>query len=76
MIVNMVIGTNIDRNEVPVKTDSTIRQILEENEVNYTRGVVQLNGASLRNEDLDKTLDDYGITTKGFLFSIVKADNA
>ena len=50
--------------------------INENNDIDYTRGVMHLDGCSLQPGDLDKTFADFGIADKAFLLNVVKADNA
>ena len=49
---------------------------LEEAGIDYTRGVMHLDGSSLQAGELDKTFEDFGIAEKCFLLNVVKADNA
>lgn len=75
-MIQIVVGNNVKRNTVIVSDTDTLRKVLEDNEIDYTRGVMHLDGASLQPGDLDKTFKDFGITTKAFLLNVVKADNA
>ena len=64
------------RTTVIVPDTLTIRQTLEDADVNYEVGVTSVDGASLRPGDLDKTFADLGITEKCMILNSVKADNA
>ena len=75
-MVSVVVGNNVNRNTVTVPSNTTLRSILEQNEVDYTRGTMHLDGSTLQPGQLDKTLADFGITTRCFLLNVVKADNA
>jgi len=75
-MITVTVGNNLQRIPVVVSPDTTIRQILEENEMDYSRTAFHLDGASLQSGDLDKTLAQLGITTKCFLISVAKADSA
>lgn len=55
---------------------TTIRQFLEENEIDYSRAITSLDGCPLQAGDMDKTFANFGITEKCLLTSVVKADNA
>lgn len=55
---------------------TTIRQFLEENEIDYSRAITSLDGCPLQAGDMDKTFAEFGITEKCLLTSVVKADNA
>ena len=75
-MVKVTVGNNVKRETVIKSSDTTLRTILEDAGVDYTRGSMNLDGASLNPGDLDKTLADFGITEKCFLINVVKADNA
>lgn len=55
---------------------TTVRQFLEENEIDYSRAITSIDGCPLQAGDMDKTFADFGITEKCLLTSVVKADNA
>ena len=58
------------------KVEKGIAEALENAEIDYTRGVINLDGSSLGPGDLEKTFADFGITEKCYLLNVVKADNA
>ncbi len=75
-MIKVTVGNNIKRESVIIDENTTLRTCLEDNGVDYTRGVMSLDGASLKPGDLDKTFADFGVTQKCFLLNVVKADNA
>lgn len=75
-MVKVVVGNNVKRESVIVDSSATLRTVLEDAGIDYTRGVMHLDGSSLQAGDLDKTFADFGITEKCFLLNVVKADNA
>lgn len=75
-MIKVVVGNNVKRNTVIVDKNKTLRAVLEEAEVDYTRGVMHLDGASLNPGDLDKSFASFGINEKCYLLNVVKADNA
>lgn len=75
-MIKVTVGNNVKRESVLVDKTATLRSVLEENEIDYTRGVMHLDGSSLNPGDLDKTFEQMGITEKCFLLNVVKADNA
>ena len=54
----------------------TLREALEDAEVDYMVGMMNLDGSPLSPGDLDRTFADFGITEKCYLLNVVKADNA
>ena len=75
-MVKVVVGNNVKRETVIVDSTTTLRTVLEDAGIDYTRGVMHLDGSSLNPGDLDKTFVQFGITEKCFLLNVVKADNA
>lgn len=75
-MVKVVVGNNVKRESVIVDSSTTLRSVLEDAGIDYTRGVMHLDGSSLMAGDLDKTFADFGIAEKCFLLNVVKADNA
>lgn len=64
------------RCEVIVPVNYTIRQVLEENHVDYARGITNLDGVSISGNGLDRTLESFGVNGVCMLSNIVKTENA
>lgn len=75
-MIKVICGNNLNKNTVLVSEDTTLRSVLEENEIDYTRGQMNLDGYALQPGDLDKTFKDMGVSSKCYLLNVVKADNA
>lgn len=75
-MIKVTVGNNVKREAVIVDANVTLRSVLENAGVDYTRGVMHLDGSSLNPGDLDRTFASFGITEKCFLLNVVKADNA
>ena len=75
-MIKVTVGNNVKREAVIIDESTTLRSCLEANGVDYTRGVMHLDGSSLNPGDLDKTFKQFGISEKCFLLNVVKADNA
>ena len=52
-MVQVIVGNNVKRETVVVSPETTLRTVLEENGIDYARGVMHLDGASLKPGDLD-----------------------
>lgn len=77
MVIKVITGNNLKKNEpVHVDSDTTLRTVLEDAGIDYTRGQMNLDGATLAPGDLDRTFESFGITNRCFLLNTVKADNA
>lgn len=75
-MVKVTVGNNVKRESVIVDGNTTLRTVLEDAGIDYTRGVMHLDGSSLNPGDLDKTFEDFHIAERCFLLNVVKADNA
>ena len=75
-MIKVTVGNNVKREAVIIDENTTLRNCLEANGVDYTRGVMHLDGSSLSPGDLDRSFSNFGITEKCFLLNVVKADNA
>ena len=73
-MIQVSVGNNVKRENVVVDENTTLRKVLEENGIDYSRGMTTLDGAPVA--ELDKTFADFGIREKCFLLNVVKADNA
>ena len=75
-MISVTLGTNTNRSKVLVDPTSTLREVLEDNSINYASGNLHLDGSSLKPGDLDKSFSELGISSNCYLLSIQKADNA
>ena len=75
-MIKVTVGNNVKRESVVVESSRTLRSVIEDAGIDYTRGVIHLDGSSLQPGDLDKSFSAFGITEKCFLLNVVKADNA
>jgi hypothetical protein len=75
-MIRVTIGNNVKRSTAILDEGITLRQALEEAEIDYGRGTTNLDGCTVGPGDLDKTFAEMGITEKCFLLNVAKADNA
>ena len=75
-MVKVTVGNNVKREIVIVESNTKLRKVLEDAGIDYSRGTMHLDGASLNPGDLDKTFADFGVGEKCFLLAITKTDNA
>ena len=77
MIIKVIMGTNTNRVTDMVDSATTLRAALESKGIDYSRGQMNLDGATLQAGDLDKTFDEMGVRSeKCFLVNAAKQDNA
>lgn len=75
-IINVKIGTNLNRETISVTSDKTIRQLLEQQGINYATTTVFLDGDTVKAGDMDKTLDDFNIAETCYIIASQKTENA
>lgn len=75
-MIKVTIGNNLKRESVIIDENTTLRNALEDADIDYTRGMMHLDGASLAAGDLDRTFADFGVQDRCYLLNVVKADNA
>lgn len=75
-MIKVTVGNNVKRESVIIDENTTLRAALEANNIDYTRGVMHLDGSSLQPGDMDKTFAEMNVKEKCFLLNVVKADNA
>ena len=75
-IVNVKIGTNLNRETISVTSDKTIRELLEQQGINYATTTIFLDGDTIRAGDMDKTLDEFNIADTCYIIASQKTENA
>lgn len=75
-MIKVTVGSNVKRNTVIVDSTVTLRSVLKDNGIDYTRGTMHLDGCPLQPGDLYKTFKDFGLGEECWLLNVVKADNA
>ena len=75
-MIKVTLGNNVKRKTEIFDENTTLREALEETEIDYTTGIMNLDGSTLSPGDLDKTFVEHGITERCYLLNVVKADNA
>lgn len=75
-MIQIRITTNTIRKTIATDENNTIRQVLDNNNINYEVTPVYLDGAPLSIGDHDKTFAELGIKEKCMLTAIIKTENA
>jgi sulfur carrier protein ThiS len=75
-IVNVKIGTNLNRETITVTSDKTIRQLLEQQGINYATTTIFLDGDTVKAGDMDKSLNDFNIADTCYIIASQKTENA
>ena len=75
-IVNVKIGTNLNRETISVTSDKTIRELLEQQGINHATTTIFLDGDTVKAGEMDKTLDDFNIADTCYIIASQKTENA
>ena len=75
-MISVTVGTNTKKSTRIVDESATLREVLEEAQIDYTRGQTCLDGSTLNPGDLDRTFAQLGIADRCYLLNVVKQDNA
>lgn len=75
-MIKVTLGNNLKRSTVIIPETTTLRDALEDNEIDYSRATMHLDGRPLSAGEIDQTFAELGITDRCFLLGVVKADNA
>ncbi len=72
-MIKVKVGTNHGVNEVVVAKTTTVREVLEQQNLNYVNSQVYLGTKVLVGQELDKTFEDYGVEETVILTCTEKA---
>ena len=75
-MIRATVGNNVSRQNLIVDENTTLKAALEQAGVDYTRGSITLDGATVPAGGLNKTFAEYGVTESCYLLNVAKADNA
>jgi len=75
-MVRVTVGNNVSRQNLIIDENTTLKAALEQAGVDYTRGSITLDGATVMAGGLNKTFAEYGVTESCYLLNVAKADNA
>lgn len=75
-MIRVRVGSNLDTKSVIVDATRTLKSVLEENEIDFSRGNTHLDGTPLKAGEINQTFADFGVTEKCSLIVCVKADAA
>ena len=75
-MINLTIGTNTSRKRVIVDPDTTLAEVLSNNDVNTSVGSIHIDGVPVSRNDYNKTLTELDVKDNAYIISVAKADNA
>lgn len=73
-MIKVTVGNNLNRKAVMVDPSTTVKAVLDDNNIDYSRGGIHLDGLAISGGDLNKSFAEHGISDDCILISVVKAD--
>lgn len=80
-MIKVTVGNNAGSTVVFASEEKTLRDVLTENNIDYTKGTTSIDGAGLKPGDVNKTFAELGYDGSAghdtcFLMNVAKLDNA
>lgn len=75
-MVKVTLGSNTERKQVIVSEDKTVKEIFQENDMDYTTGALMLDGVPVTAAQINMSLKDLNVSESCFLIVTVKSDGA
>lgn len=75
-MIQVTVGTTTNRIKKNYPSDTTVRAILEDNNVDYGVATIMLDGVNIKTNEMDSTLHTLGKTEKCMLIAVIKAEAA
>ena len=75
-MIQVTVGTTTNRTKKLYPASSTVRSILEDNDVDYGVATVMMDGANIQSNEMDQTLEQLGKVEKCMLIAVIKAEAA
>jgi hypothetical protein len=75
-VIQVIIGTTASRRTINVPASMTIREILEQEDIQYQTKSITMDGVAIGISDFDRRLESLGVRDKTHLLAVEKQDNA
>lgn len=75
-MIQVTVGTTTKRNKKNYPSETSIRNILEDNNIDYGVATIMLDGANIKADEMDKSLASLGKVEKCMLIAVIKAEAA
>ena len=75
-MIKVIVKNNVNENEIIVDENSSIKDVLDNEGVDYTTRMIALNGETIRIEDLTKSFKDFTLKEYNYLMAMKRLDNA
>lgn len=75
-MIQVTVGTTTNRSKKLYPGDTTVREILEDNMIDYGVATIMIDGANIQSDEMDKSLSALGKVEKCMLIAVIKAEAA
>ncbi|NCC99832.1 MAG: hypothetical protein EOL95_09080 [Bacteroidia bacterium] len=75
-MIQVTVGSTTNRTKKLYPGTTTIRSILEDNDIDYGVATIMIDGANIQSNEMDSTLTELGKVEKCMLIAVVKAEAA
>lgn len=75
-MIEVHIGTTIDRTIKHYPPSKTVREILDDNNIDYSYTSILIDSANIKTDEMDLSLSQLNKTEKCFIVAAVKAESA
>lgn len=75
-MIQVTVGSTTNRTRKLYPGATTIRHILEDNDIDYGVATIMIDGANIQANEMDQTLEELGKVEKCMLIAVVKAEAA
>lgn len=75
-MIQVTVGSTTNRVKKMYPAEATVREILEDNDIDYGVATIMIDGANIRADEMDSSLSDLGKVEKCMLIAVIKAEAA
>jgi len=75
-MIKVTLGSNCERKQVVVPETTTVKEVFQNNNVDYMTGAIFLDGAPITGGQMNMTLAELHVSDSCYLIVTVKSDGA
>ena len=75
-MIQVTVGSTTNRTKKMYPAETTIRYILEDNDIDYGVATIMIDGANIQADEMDQSLAALGKVEKCMLIAVIKAEAA
>ena len=75
-MIQVKVGTNTQRTTVVVSEDTTPKKVFQDQNIDYSRATVHLDGSTITTAQMNTSFKDLGCGEEAMLIAVIKSENA